>query len=359
METVGCPTLKDILARSVDTTTNELIFDCSRNSSGGALRFLEYALESQLAHFSNTCRVSLILPKSLRSRLEGKLPIPKCFNTLWLSRPLSFAWQIFMNFYLLISRGTMLVVMDATTLTMTGRRIVIVQDLLPWSPMNEKSLSNTAKLFFQRLALRSCDMVLFSSDESARIIGGKVRLKNSRKVHFGSPSRCQDAYARALRTRIRSGQKGLIVCYSTTHYSYKNVDIFIVYVGKLMAFDKSLNIKAMIIGLSDIDSMNRIGSLCESMGISDKIEIIPHSDFESYCRVLAEADVAVNFSLIESFGYFLVDYVAMGLPILSVNYRYARDAIGDHGDYFNIDNFEEFRHGIYKHVTPPERKNLN
>lgn len=330
----------------LDSTITRLIIDSPRTTSGGAIRYLRYYLESELPSLPAHLIVELYLPKTCFPFVNHISSLRReRIKVYYLSRRESIYFQLLINIRLLISRSTALLSLDATSLAIFGNRYVLVQDLIPWAAVCNRSLTDSIKRFIQYISLRRCRTVFYSSNYSKKLIESSVRSQRGEVVHFGSPVHYDLIYKR-LRSNPRGDRKAeLTFCYSTSFFAYKNIPIMLLYLRKLQLFE-GLNAKLSLIGIRNESHCRYIGTLAANLGLTWRIAIEHFDHFESYCSYLSQQDIALNFSTVESFGYFLVDYKSLSLPVVSVDAEYVREILGEDCMYFNLDDYSTFRDSV-------------
>lgn len=208
-----------------------------------------------------------------------------------------------------------------------------------------------------RLAVWSCDRILFVSHDSARWIGDSVGLPEARRtvIHHGI-----DAAEWASAEPYAGHPRPYILSVSSI-YHYKN------YVRLIEAWAKV----AARLGAEVIPDLVIIGDNCEPAyrermetarrgtgALSDRIHImggVPYEDVKSWCR---GSVLFVLPSYLETFGHPLLEAMAAGVPLVASEIDSFREVAGDAARIAIHDDVDAIAEAIEDALEPPTAAEL-
>jgi glycosyltransferase involved in cell wall biosynthesis len=200
-----------------------------------------------------------------------------------------------------------------------------------------------------RLSSRTCDRIMFVSEDSARWIGDSLGIPDERRavVHHGI-----DAPAWASATTSPS-QSSFILSVSTI-YRYKNfVRLIEAYAGLVR---RRFDVSDLVIIGDDQDphyseQMRRAraatGELAKRIHILGEV---PYANIKSY---YSKAKLFVFPSYLETFGHPLLEAMASGIPVVAADIPVFREIGGNAAVYADPDKSESLASAIEKVLFVP------
>lgn len=204
-------------------------------------------------------------------------------------------------------------------------------------------------------------MILTSSHNAARLLADQFRIPPARLrvlsdcVNAESFGPVQDGgralETRALQERLEIPANARIVVYLGLLAEYRGTDILLEAAAQLLA--RRPETYFVIGGFPNVDKYRAIA---QALGIGDRVLFVGRVPYEDAPLWLSLGDVAVEpkMSATEAAGKVL-NYMAMGLPVVAFDIPVMREYLGDHGVYAPLGNAEAFAQQIENLLDHPAR----
>ena len=320
--------------------------DSSRCRSGGSKAHLIGILSNFDPAQSVVSVIHIWSYQSLLDSLPDKPWLVK-HNHLFLegSIILQLFWQFFLlPFYLLKSKCDILFTADTSSMCLFSPSVVFNQDILAYEPLIVKKYryrSSYFRLIFikyiQNICISRSSGVIFLSKYSSALVQSSLgSLPNY--VHI--PHGIDDSFrltSNLRQDRIPDFDGPINFLYISNTDFYKNQPVVVSAVNLLRS--AGYNVTLELIGGGCGPAQLILENLVNEYDpYSEFIKLTPFVDHSTLPAIIANADVFVFASSVESWGITLAEAMAVGLPILCSNRSSLPEVLGDTGIYFDPDS---------------------
>jgi len=214
--------------------------------------------------------------------------------------------------------------------------------LLKWTPIKDN-----LELFFHRLLtllnIRLADVILTPTKTMRDIVGAYYRIPRKKWAYayygYASEPACDD---KSLPIRKQPGEKWLV--YPTLLTLYKNFDTVFRAIEKVINQHAIQHLRLVIFVDFERDEYihnhelshlhKKLISLASCLGLQESILPLGMCPRSTLIRVLALSDVIIWASILESFGYPMVEALAQERNIVAADTPVNREILGDTASYF-------------------------
>jgi glycosyltransferase involved in cell wall biosynthesis len=184
-----------------------------------------------------------------------------------------------------------------------------------------------------RLAARTCERVMFVSEDSASWIGDSLNLPESRRavVHHGIDA---SRWACAPAAAEDGSPRGSYILSVSSVYRYKNYVRLIEAYGALARRRPDAPDLVIIGDDQDPDHSRRMQEARSATGeLAERIHILGEVPYADILEYYANADLFVFPSYLETFGHPLLEAMASGVPVVAADIPVFREIGGNAAFY--------------------------
>lgn len=237
--------------------------------------------------------------------------------------------------------------------------VVTVHDVIPLKFAKHYPLGIKGKfnLFLQKLALKSCKVVIADSQASKNDITGYLKIPAAKieVIYLAADSQFRtlpDAELLFIKRKYKLPDRFLL--YVGDANWTKNLPFLIKGFNEILKTEKSNNFNLCLVGEvflkkvdtiehPELESLKQVSNLIRQYNLEDKIIKLGKVENEDLAAIFNLATLYIQPSIYEGFGLPILQSFACGLPVLSSNRGSLPEVGGNAAVYFDPEDLYQFK----------------
>lgn len=223
--------------------------------------------------------------------------------------------------------------------------------------------STRLRRWYSILSIRSADAVLYPTDAMRRAVRRYMRLNGQHEsvIHYGIHAShfANDTSASApQKVQARKKNGGVILLNVSSYAIHKNLEMVVEALPDLRAKCPEITLVTTTSRkhTSYVNEYDALKARAEELGVDDawiEVGYLSRPDLQGLYQA---ADVFVFPSLIESFGFPMVEAMASGLPVVAAETEVNREVCGPAGHYFATFDPKDCARAVWDVLNDTERQ---